>query len=112
LQYWPIFFGVEMKKAKVFFPVNHNYNGRVFEQGQTYELEEECPGFIKRWLERGCTIVEDKIVVQEEKIVEITEVEIVEEPAILVEEVVIEENASNIVEEVEEKKAKKKTIKK
>lgn len=95
-----------MEKVKVFFPENHEYNGKIFEKGQVYELEEECPGFIKRWLNRGCSIVEEKVIIEEEKIVEVEEV---------VEETPVE---AEIVEEleVEEKKpakrAKKKAAKK
>lgn len=94
-----------MEKVKVFFPKNLDYNERTFEKGQVYELEEECPGFIKRWLDRGCSIVEEKVIIEEEKIIEVEEVEEIPVEAEIVEEV-------KIVEEKPAKKNKRKAAKK
>ena len=47
------------KKFKVFFPKTLEYNGRIFESGKVHDLEEEVPGFIERWIKRGCELVSD-----------------------------------------------------
>ena len=44
--------------VEVLFNSTHNYNGRIFEAGKSYKLIEEIPGFIQRWINRGCTIVD------------------------------------------------------
>jgi len=82
-----------MKKVKLFFPNTHKYGDRTFEEGTTHELNEECPGFISRWLNRGCQIVVDKV----EDVVET----ITEEVTPVVE----------VVEEIVEVKSKKKSKK-
>lgn len=46
-----------MKKVKLFFPREMKYGGRVFEGGKVHEISEEVPGFITRWIKRGCTEV-------------------------------------------------------
>jgi hypothetical protein len=43
------------------------YNNRIFEKGQTYNIEDEVPGFIQRWINRGCKIIEDNQIVEEKK---------------------------------------------
>jgi len=45
-----------MKKVKLYFPREMIYGKRVFEGGKVHEISEEVPGFIDRWIKRGCTI--------------------------------------------------------
>ena len=47
-----------MKKVKVKFFDQHEYNGMIFLQGHIYELVDTDDGFVSRWLRRGCQIVE------------------------------------------------------
>lgn len=89
-----------METVKIKFIADHNYRDRVFRAGQTYELSEECPGFINRWLIRGCILVEDAPVVTETVVEE-------KEEVIAVPEVVEEEEKI-----VENKKSKKRSTKK
>lgn len=42
------------QKVKLYFPVEHRYGDRVFEGDKVHEISEERPGFIERWLKRGC----------------------------------------------------------
>ena len=54
-----------MKKVKLLFTSTHKYNGRVFEAGKVYEIQEERPGFIDRWIKRGCVEPKEDSKIQE-----------------------------------------------
>lgn len=49
-----------MKKVKLYFPREFKYGDRVFEGDKVHEIEEEVPGFITRWIKRGCVVVEEE----------------------------------------------------
>lgn len=55
------------KKVKLFFPREMVYGNRKFEGGKVHELTEEVPGFINRWLKRGCVEVKDEVEEREEE---------------------------------------------
>lgn len=88
-----------MKKTKMFFPANVNTGKTGYIAGEFNDVL-ETPGSVQRWLNRGCTIVEENIE-EPKKEIEEPKKEIVEE---------IEEKVENeVVEEVvEPKKAKPK----
>lgn len=50
-----------MKKVKLFFPREMKYGKRVFEGGKVHEISEEVPGFINKWIKRGCTEVKEEL---------------------------------------------------
>lgn len=50
-----------MKKVKLFFPKEMKYGDRVYRGNMVHEISEEIPGFINRWLKRGCTEVKEEI---------------------------------------------------
>lgn len=37
------------------------YGKRIFEGGKVHEITEETPGFINRWIKRGCTEVKEEV---------------------------------------------------
>jgi len=77
-----------MKKVKLFFPREMKYGDRVFEGGKVHEISEEKPGFINRWIMRGC--IEEK----EEELEELDEIfEELDE---------LEDNSEEIAEEDDE----------
>ena len=49
------------KKIKLFFPREMIYGNRKFEGGKVHEISEEVPGFINRWLKRGCVEVKEEV---------------------------------------------------
>ena len=57
------------KRVKLFFPREMVYGNRKFEGGQVHELTEEVPGFINRWLKRGCVEIKDEVEEKEEEVV-------------------------------------------
>ena len=60
---------------KMFFPKDTNVGNTGFIAGQINEVE-ETSGSVQRWIIRGCTIVDEKpIVDEEEKVVEDVKVE-------------------------------------
>ena len=67
---------------KIKFHKTMEYNGRIFKSGEIYDLEEEKPGFIDRWIKRGCSVVEEKkeVAKVEEKEENVVEEEKVEKP--------------------------------
>lgn len=49
-----------MKKVKMYFPVTKKYNDITYEGDQIHEIEDRADGYVKRWLKRGCKLVDEK----------------------------------------------------
>lgn len=46
-----------MKETQLYFPREERYGKRIFKGNQVHTIKEEVPGFINRWVRRGCTEV-------------------------------------------------------
>lgn len=56
-----------MEKVRMYFPREFKYGERIFKGDTIYEITEEVPGFIARWVRRGCVIQSDEEPIVEEK---------------------------------------------
>jgi len=60
-----------MKEAYLYFPKQCEYEDKVFEGDTIHLIKEEVPGFINRWIRRGCVEVDkadvEQAIKEEEK---------------------------------------------